>query len=260
MASLHPIKVIVAEDEDLIRGRLVKKIEAFAGGGCCKVIGEAQNGREALELVKRDQPDLVFTDIRMPVMDGMELIQKLHRYYPRVRLVITSGYADFTYARQALQYKVNDYLLKPISTAELYRVLTQVTAQINGDKVQLESSLKELPPPGAGTEELVHMVQSYMRENYRTDLSLEHIAQQFNFSAAYLSKIFMKHTGEAPSRYLISLRINEAKYLLTNHRSLSVKEVGEHVGYRDPFYFSRIFKQMTGRTPKEYQKECGDTP
>jgi two-component system response regulator YesN len=114
--------------------------------------------------------------------------------------------------------------------------------------------MKGMQEHAANPEEIVHMVQNFMRENFKKDLSLEKIARNFNFNPSYLSKIFVKYSGEPPSKYLMSLRINEAKYLLTQHRNLSVKEVGEGVGYPDQFYFSRIFKQVTGVTPKEFQK------
>ncbi|SFE48548.1 Helix-turn-helix domain-containing protein [Paenibacillus algorifonticola] len=252
MAQANVIKVVIAEDEDIIRGTLVRKLEGL--DQAIQIVGSAQDGKEALELVNREQPDLLITDIRMPVMDGIELIQSIHRYYPRMRKIITSGFADFEYARQAIQFNVIEYLLKPIATTELARVYNRVKTLIEAERTDFKTQMKSLQPSGADTEELVQMVQGFMREHYSEDLSLEQIARSFNFTASYLSKIFIKHTEEPPSRYLMSLRINEAKYLLRNHSHLSVKEVGEQVGYSDQFYFSRIFKQMTGFTPKEFQK------
>lgn len=246
------IRVIVAEDEDLIRNSLIRKIESI--DDTLKVVGAAQDGREAMELARDEQPDLLVTDIRMPVMDGIELIKSMHLYYPRVHKIITSGYADFEYARSALQYNVNDYLLKPIAAEELKRVFTRMKTLIDNERSVFKESMKGTPSPGANPEEIVHLVQSFMRENFQQDLSLEQIARSFNFNASYLSKIFIKYTGEPPSKYLTSLRINESKYLLTHHRNLTIKEIGERVGYPDQFYFSRIFKQVTGSTPKEFQK------
>lgn len=252
MEETRQIRVLVAEDEDLIRNNLVRKIEGI--DDAIKVVCTAQNGKEALELVQAEQPDLLVTDIRMPVMDGMELIKQMHLYYPRIYKIITSGYADFEYARQALQFGVTEYLLKPISTDEMRKVLARVKASIQSEESAFKENMKGMHNPGMNTEEIVNMVQRFLRDNFQKEVSLEQIARNFNFNASYLSKLFIKHTGELPSRYLMSLRINEAKYLLTNHRSLSVKEVGEKVGYPDQFYFSRIFKQMTGCTPKDYVK------
>lgn len=249
---MKEIKVIVAEDEELIRNNMVRKIESL--DSTIKVIAAAQDGKEALEFIRKEQPDLLITDIRMPVMDGMELIKTIFLKYPRIRSIITSGYAEFEYAKQALKYNVNDYLLKPISEHELRRVLSAVHDEIEQERSGLQPNLEDVLLPGMPGEEIVARVQRYMRDHFDQELSMERIAKQFNFNASYLSKIFIKHTGDPPSKHLMSLRISEAQYLLTHQRSLSVKEVGERVGYPDQFYFSRIFKQVTGCTPKDYRK------
>ncbi|MBD2871982.1 response regulator transcription factor [Paenibacillus arenilitoris] len=253
MEETRRLRILVAEDEDLIRNHLVRKINEL--GEAVNVVGTAQDGKEALGLMQSGQPDLLVTDIRMPVMDGMALIKHMHLYHPRVRNIITSGYADFEYARQAMQYGVTDYLLKPISADELHRVLLRVKEAVDSEESAFRANMQGMHSTGMNTGEIVGSVQRYLREHFRKDVSLEQIARHFNFNASYLSKLFMKHTGELPSRYLMTLRINEAKYLLANHRHLSVKEVGERVGYPDQFYFSRIFKQMTGCTPKDYVNE-----
>jgi two-component system response regulator YesN len=243
------IPTIVAEDEDLIRNSLIKKLSSDPA---IRVMGAAQDGKEALEMIHQFQPDLLLTDIRMPIMDGIELIRNVDKYYPRIRIVITSGYSDFEYARQAILYNVVDYLLKPISASELAGTLARLKAEF--DHPSYGQNMKGAFQQGATPEEIVAKVQSYMRDNFSKELSLEKIAANFNFNPSYLSKIFVKHTGEPPSKFLITLRINEAKYLLIHNRGLSVKEVGEQVGYADPYYFSRIFKQVTGQTPTEFQK------
>lgn len=253
MEETRQIRVIIAEDEDLIRNNLVRKIEGLDSS--IEVVGTAQNGKEALELVQAGQPDVLMTDIRMPVMDGMELIKQMHLYHPRVSKIITSGYADFEYARQAIQFGVTDYLLKPISADELRQVLSRVKTAIENEESAYKENMKGIHNPGMNTEEVVSRVQNFLRDHFRKDVSLEQIARNFNFNASYLSKLFIKHTGDLPSRYLMALRINEAKYLLANHPHLSVKEVGEQVGYPDQFYFSRVFKQMAGCTPKDYLNE-----
>lgn len=235
--------VIVAEDEDLIRSGLIRKINE--SNHDIVIVGEATHGKEALELIEQFQPQLVITDIRMPVMDGLTLIKHIYEYFPRTNVIITSGYADFEYARSAMKYNVQHYLLKPIKQKELSQVLDDI-----------RSSMLEQPIVRTGdAHQTVQAIQQYLRKHFYEEVSLELLANHFNFSPAYLSKIFIKHTGEAPSKYLAKLRLNEAKHLLKYRKDLSVKEVGEQVGYNDPFYFSRIFKQATGLTPRDYQKQ-----
>jgi len=242
------ITVVVAEDEDLIRNHMIKKIESASPQ--LKVVGAAENGKEAIDIVSRELPDLVITDIRMPGTDGIELIRTLHMYYPRIRKVISSGYADFEYARQAIRYGVTDYLLKPVSADDLGQLLSRIRDSIVSER----HAGKLAGDAGSPPEEIVLRVQQYMREHFNQELTLEQIAKHFNFHSSYLSKIFMKYTGELPSKHLATLRINEAKYLLRKFPNMPIKDVGERVGYPDQFYFSRVFKQVTGFTPKEYQK------
>ncbi len=187
-------------------------------------------------------------------MDGIELIKTLHSRFPHIRKVIASGFTDFEYARQAIRYNVTEYLLKPIKVNELKDILLRIKASIEHEKKQFKENMKGMQDHAANPEEIVQLVQNFMRENFQKDLSLEKIARNFNFNPSYLSKIFIKYAGEPPSKYLMSLRINEAKYLMTQYTNLSIKEVGESVGYPDQFYFSRIFKQVTGVTPKDFQK------
>ncbi|MDI4644707.1 response regulator transcription factor [Cohnella hashimotonis] len=234
--------MVVAEDEDLIRSGLIRKIEQSRQS--FSVVGEATHGEEALELVRRLQPQVLVTDIRMPVMDGLKLIEEVHNYYPRTAIVIASGYADFEYARQAMKFNVKHYLLKPFKQQDLADVLDDVRAQLSREPIVEVNDI----------EKTVQRIQQYLREHFHEEISLEQLSKQFSFSSAYLSKVFLKHVGEAPSKYIATLRINEAKRLLKQRKDLPVKAVGEQVGYADPFYFSRIFKQATGMTPREYQK------
>lgn len=233
---------IVAEDEDFIRKGLIRKIEQSKLD--ITIIGEATDGREALQLIQEQQPHVLITDIRMPVMNGLQLIEKVHTNYPRTSVIITSGFADFDYARQAMKFEVKHYLLKPIKHAELYSALYELYTNLSIGPVA----------ESADTKQVVASIQAYLREHYNQDISLEQLAQQFHFSSAYLSKIFIKHTGEPPSKYITHLRIHEAKQLLKYRKDLPIKTVGERVGYPDQYYFSRLFKQLTGVTPRDYQK------
>ena len=102
-------------------------------------------------------------------------------------------------------------------------------------------------------EELVKAVELYIRTNYKNEITLENIAKSLNFSPDYLSRIYKKSTGQSPLKYLILLRINEAKRLLTINLDLDIKTIGELVGYSDQYYFSRIFKNQTKYYPSEYR-------
>lgn len=113
-------KVIIVDDEPMIKRTLHKLINHSP---LFSVIGEAEDGLEAMELVESLRPDIIFTDIRMPVMDGLELIKRVKLFDPSVEIVIISGYDEFSYAQQALRFGIADYLLKPIDPEVLKATL-----------------------------------------------------------------------------------------------------------------------------------------
>jgi two-component system response regulator YesN len=104
-------RVIIAEDENLIAKNIAKHIESE--NPSFKVVGIYSNGEDALAAIKEQPPTVVFTDISMPVMTGLELAAEIHKSMSQVKIVILTGFAEFDYAREALHYGVEDYLLKP---------------------------------------------------------------------------------------------------------------------------------------------------
>ncbi len=115
------IKAVVVEDEVKLGTYISSKIEIMEP--LISVVGMAGDGRSALDLIEKHHPQVVFTDISMPVMDGLELARRIKHSYPGMAVVIISGYSDFAYAQQAIQYGVFNYLLKPVEDEKLSDVL-----------------------------------------------------------------------------------------------------------------------------------------
>jgi two-component system response regulator YesN len=246
--------VIVAEDEPLILNNLVKKISNLEMG--FQVVGTADNGKTALKLVESYSPDVVVTDIRMPVMDGLELLKIIYSRDPNIKKVVVSGYGDFKYAQQALKYEATDYLLKPLKSEQLIETLSRIRILLDAQRNIINPNiLKPKENHSYSPCEIAHLVEMYIKENYDKEINLDLISKNFNFTSNYLSKIFTKYIGENPSKYLISLRINHAKHLLKNNKELSIKKIGELIGYPNQFYFSRVFKSVAGKSPTEYRDE-----
>ena len=122
------IKVVIAEDEEIIRRSIVNRIEACDSE--FMIVAEAGNGQEAMNAIAKYNPELLITDIKMPVMDGIELIQKVQRRYPQVNLVILSGYSDFSYLQQAIRCGVSHYLLKPLEDDALQDTLQELKNKV----------------------------------------------------------------------------------------------------------------------------------
>lgn len=239
-------RVLVSDDEKLIAHNISRRIEAV--NPRFEVIAIATDGLEALALIEKLMPDVVFTDIKMPELDGIGLIKQLSMTHQNIRTVIVSGYNDFDLVRSALRNRAVDYLLKPINTEELKKTLQKLEDELLAEKKELGQRHEESPA------EIAERIMTYIRHNYANPIDLSHLASQFHFSTAYLSKIFKDYANITPGRYLRDCRMNMAKTLLRD-TNLPVKDVAERVGYPDHVHFSKSFKNATGVTPAQYREQ-----
>jgi YesN/AraC family two-component response regulator len=257
------ITAFIVDDEVWIRRGLIRKIEKLDLG--VTIIGEAGNGIEALHRLKTCQPDLLITDIKMPVMDGIELMQSVRSLYPQIKLIILSGYAEFETARQAISLGVSAYILKPVKDSSLSDVLTQVgreiavqTSSLVGPDTpanQTAATRTEngvLNPVEGQPHKLVQAVVADICQNSHLDLSLQDYADRHFVNAAYLSRSFKAETGKTLTDTINTLRVDKARQLLRN-TGFNASTIARQVGFEDPRYFYRVFKNLTGLTPSAYR-------
>ena len=128
------IKVLLAEDEPVISRGIREQLERLDSEFV--VTAEVENGADAVTQIQKQVPDVLFTDIRMPEMDGIELIRWVRLRYPQVKVVILSGYSDFTYMQQAIRYGVSHYLLKPVEDDALRETLTELKNELLRERLQ----------------------------------------------------------------------------------------------------------------------------
>jgi two-component system response regulator YesN len=133
-------RIVIADDEEVMRNILAKKIAG--SGGPWSVAGTAGNGKQALEMIKQYGPDILITDICMPLMDGLELAGEAVKLNRDIKIVIISGYDDFAYAKKAITLGISDYLLKPFLPDELFSVLKKITGEIE-DKTKQYANMME---------------------------------------------------------------------------------------------------------------------
>lgn len=108
------MKILVVDDEHILRTRLKSVLEQ--SGLPLSAVFTAENALNAIECIEKEQPQIVITDIRMPIMSGLELATHIHTHYPQIKVILVTGYSDFEYARTAIQNNVFEYLLKPIDS------------------------------------------------------------------------------------------------------------------------------------------------
>ncbi|MFQ7500076.1 MAG: response regulator, partial [Blautia coccoides] len=137
------MKILIAEDEIYARKSMKKQIMELDFGREFHIL-EAQNGEQGLALFRQEEPDLVFTDIRMPKMDGLELLREIKREDPEAKVIMVSAYADFEYAKSAIKFGAEGYLLKPIEDAELEEFLMKFRQQSTRKKEHAMFSGKDI--------------------------------------------------------------------------------------------------------------------
>lgn len=267
------IKVFIVEDEPLVRRDLVYLTPWEELG--CVCTGEAGDGREAIDLCRELKPALVITDIRMPRMDGLDMISILSEQqalYPdefSFEFIILSGYSDFEYARKAMSQGVMEYLVKPIDDDELKAAVLRVRERIVM-KHNMSSLQKKMDDNSAGSllvmfreydmgqkesanAKHVQEAISFIQSQYIGGITVEEAAEKLAISSGHLSRIFKQETSYTFVDYLTYFRVKKAAEMLKDP-TIRIYEVADMVGYTDARYFSQIFRRITGMTPREFRE------
>ncbi|WNR44846.1 response regulator transcription factor [Paenibacillus roseipurpureus] len=248
--------ILLVEDEEVIRKGLVNLIGQVSSD--FTVVYEAAHGREALDYLARNVPDVLITDIRMREMDGLELIAKVREQHADMQIIIISGYGDFAYAQKALRLGVSDYLLKPIDRMMLVTALDKIHGKHSKNKpehAELDSEEGKEGKEGEGRR-AIRKVKEYIQSHPEGDLRLQVLADHIHLNPAYLSQLFKQDTGLNLSDYITEMRMARAKLLLAT-TDLKIYDVARLSGYQSPKHFMLVFKSQVGTTPGAYREECG---
>ncbi len=239
----------------LVRKGIVMETDWNALG--CMVVAEAENGLEGLEAAKKYDPHIIVCDIRMPKMDGLEMVNKLREEGNKAYVVFLTAYSDFSYARSAIKLAAADYLLKPVEEGELEKTIMAIRGKIVEKQQESNTVGREILSHAqlgrSDKSKYVMEALRYINEHYgNPELSVCEIAERIGLSDSHLSHVFKKETDYTVNAYITRYRISAAMKLLNDCR-YKVYEVAELVGYKDTTYFSTIFKKITGLNPSEYQ-------
>jgi YesN/AraC family two-component response regulator len=225
-------------------------------------IFEAVNGEDAFELVEQFKPDILFSDITMPYMTGLELAKKVKEVDKDIIIVFVSGHYEFQYAVDALRLGVLDYISKPIDPQSFYNALTKAMSQLdyandvswqNEAPHQDEGETKISVDNGRSPRRDVEKVRTYISNHYSEPLSVEQLASKVFLSTGYMSYIFKKETGEGISQFISTCRMEKAKKLLME-TNMKVVQISREVGYSNAAYFCKAFKECFGCSPEQYRK------
>lgn len=241
-------RVVLIDDEArIVEGlRKVIKWEDYH----CQVAATAGSGEEGAEIIRQVRPHILFTDIRMPGQNGLNMVAGLRSEFPDMEVIILTGYRDFAYAQQAIRLGVARFLLKPSKMDEIREALQYVTAKLDSQKAPQEEAETE-QSQHAGSF-LVNQALAYMEKNYQQKLTLQEVADCCFVSQWHLSKLLNRYAEKSFYDILNAIRINKAKELLQNPK-LKIGEISEMVGYADTAHFARTFKKVVGMSANEYR-------
>ncbi|EFM09937.1 two component transcriptional regulator, AraC family [Paenibacillus curdlanolyticus YK9] len=253
------MKVMIVDDEEMIRLGLEKIMSKLHPN--LSVVGSYSNGAVAWDNFAKlysDGLDLVVTDIKMPFMDGIKLIEKIREVASDVQIIVLSGFEEFEYARAALRFGVKDYLLKPVDKIQLQERLVEIESL--RQKALANKPEESAAPIEDREHHAVEQVKHELEQSYDQPFELEKLAQSVGMNGSYLSRLFRIQTNMTMTDYVIQLRIEKAKELLIGNPALRNYEISQLVGYHDPVYFNKLFKKTVGVTPKDYREGKRGTP
>ena len=169
------IKLLIADDEDIIRNGISKYIQLHTDR--FDKIYLAANGKEAIDIIFRDKPDIMFLDVQMPLMDGIEVMQEAKRADILPYTLILSAYDEFKYCQQALRLGAREYLLKPVRSSDILQMANRAADELFGERktVRIESAEEK--------NHLVELAREYVEEHYYENLMLADVAQKAGISA-----------------------------------------------------------------------------
>lgn len=256
-------RTLIAEDEPLMREYLRLNLHRihpnYMASDC------ARDGLDALRKVNENTYDLLITDIKMPGLDGIALVEMLRENSNQLPVILLTGYDEFEYARAGLRLGVAEYLLKPLNDAELAQCLERLKEKLEREKTvaipekwtpaTIQSFISEcFSDTDSAQSLLAKQAASYISEHFTERITQTDVAEALGVSPAYLSSIFHETTGESYSQFLTRLRMTQAAILLKADGSLTVQRVAELTGYVSDKHFIHVFKRYFNMTPNEYRK------
>lgn len=243
------MKILIVEDEQRAREGLVKLLASIPGEH--EVAAQASNGQAAMDLLPVVRPDVVFTDIKMPFVDGMTLARTARAMNIPAEFVMISAYGDFELARQAISLDVVEYMLKPVTREDVERALMRVRNRLDGKRSYARRKNAELRDLYPDAHPIILRTLDVIQNGYAGKINQKNLARELGVSPEYFSYLFSKNIGKTFSVFLRDYRIEKAVELYRSGEC-SRQDVPYMVGFSDAKYFSQVFRTVMGESLSEY--------
>lgn len=254
--------ILIVDDEHRTRQGISRKLEAWSAGRYR--IETAASGIEAIAWLETNSAQLIISDVRMPELGGIQLLEQLANRSPRPVFILISGYAEFEYAQKAIRLGVVEYLLKPLDKTELIGAVEKAL-QYDQERQRQEVMEKLVDPKlletgqdeakyGRTVKDAIAYVDHYLHE----PIGMKQVAEHLHLNASYFSVLFKEQTGITFSDYLTRRRLQRAKELLAT-TGLPIGDIAEKVGYQSAKYFIKVFKANESVSPSHYRHQVADS-
>lgn len=249
-------KVMIADDENYMLEAMENLIDWKKMD--CQLVYKAKNGHDLLEQAKKNPPDIIITDIKMPLVSGIEVARYVYENMLPIKVIILSAYADFQYAQEAIKYDVCGYIIKT-------SVIEMLPGMIRKAIGKLSVPVMETDNEENYSDDIFGRLQKYIAEHYMDKLNLTQISQEIHANGSYLSRLYKTKTGQNLFDVINKMKLEKAKEYMSQGKR--IYEIAQMVGFDDVSYFSRVFRKHEGCSPREYENRlkekkqrynCGD--
>lgn len=249
---METLSLVIVEDEKLILEELVTTVDWASIG--VSVVATAEDGVMGEKIIKEYNPDIVITDIRLPLQDGLTMVAKCPLLDQNV--LVLSGYTDFEYTRKAIQLGVYDYLEKPVDDEELLKICNTLAEKIREEhkSEKQEDGAFRINLPNGFHNHQINCTVTYIKENYEKPIGLADAADYIRLSENHLSTLFKEVTGINFLQYLNGYRLNMAIDMM-KEGGVNISEIAPKCGFQNPGYFAKIFKRYFGMTPTQFRDQ-----
>lgn len=254
------IKVMVVDDDHLVRKGFITMMPWQEHN--LVVVGEAGNGKKALEFLETNQVDLLITDLAMPVMSGIDLMRSVKEQYKDMSMVVLTFHQDFELIQEALRLGALDYITKVELEHEqmddvLRRIVGKMKEQNRGAGVEVQTHMHVVEdaegPYSPEVTASIWKAVDILHQEFQQELLLPDIAKRVTMSRSYFSRCFRDIVGRTFNDYLREVRVNHAKVLL-KQTGKTIGWIATQAGYPNEKYFSKVFREVTGMLPGEFRK------
>ncbi|MDD5583672.1 MAG: response regulator [Candidatus Omnitrophica bacterium] len=231
-------RILIVDDDATFRSEFKEYFEEYG-------VSEAPSGEEALKILgKPNEIDLVILDVRMSGMSGIEVLSRIRKLIPNVRIIILTGYSSKDVAVEALRGQADDYIEKPLDIDATKKIIEKFMGTKRGQPNMDAIDMKEK----------IERVKNFLQRNALKKVSLNDAAQTVYLSPKYLSRVFKEYVGMGFHDYKSKLKIEEAKELLIK-TGYNINQITEKLGYANPESFIRQFEKVIKLTPTGFRNK-----